>query len=368
MKRPEDQHMPARHGDMTTRERFHAVMHFHAFDRLPIVEWAPWWSETLARWREEGLPADLNDYRINEYFGLDIYLLEWPRPMAATCPKPAAHGAGICWNAEDYDRIRKHLYPRPAVDRPLWERMAERQARGDAVVWLALDGFFWFPRVLLGIENHLYAFYDQPKLIHRINADLAEWLLGVIDEVGAICRPDLVSFEEDMSYNHGPMLSRELFDEFLKPCYRRIVPRLKSLGSVVVVDSDGDVTAPAEWFEDAGLEGIFPLERQSGVDVAHIRARHPRLRFMGGFDKMTMNRGEDAMRAEFERLMPVAAQGGFIVGCDHQTPPGVSYRDYQTYLRLFREYAAEAGALSRSFVGAEGTEKKACCHLDAGQR
>jgi hypothetical protein len=45
------------------------------------------------------------------------------------------------------------------------------------------------------------------------------------------------------------------------------------------------------------------------------------------------------MRAEFERLMPVARQGGFIISCDHQTPPGVSLQDYRLYLKLFNEYA-----------------------------
>jgi hypothetical protein len=53
------------------------------------------------------------------------------------------------------------------------------------------------------------------------------------------------------------------------------------------------------------------------------------------------------MRAEFERLLPAAARGGLIISCDHQTPPGVSYRDYQLYIRLFREYAEEAGRRSR---------------------
>ena len=37
--------------------------------------------------------------------------------------------------------------------------------------------------------------------------------------------------------------------------------------------------------------------------------------------------------------MPVARRGGFIPGCDHQTPPEVSLRDYRLYLALYREYA-----------------------------
>ena len=55
-----------------------------------------------------------------------------------------------------------------------------------------------------------------------------------------------------------------------------------------------------------------------------LRQRYPRLRMVGHFDKMTMNRGEAAMRAEFERLVPLMKTGGFIPSVDHQTPPGVS--------------------------------------------
>jgi len=106
--------------------------------------------------------------------------------------------------------------------------------------------------------------------------------------------------------------------------------------------SDGDVTDAVTWFTGVGVEGILPLERQAGVDVALFRQRHPKLLMVGAFDKMTMNKGEAVMRAEFERLLPVMRQGGFVPGCDHQTPPGVSYDQYQTYLKLLREYAVKA--------------------------
>jgi uroporphyrinogen-III decarboxylase len=64
--------------------------------------------------------------------------------------------------------------------------------------------------------------------------------------------------------------------------------------------------------------------------------------YIGGFDKMCMPQGEAAMRAEFERLLPVARQGGYIISCDHQTPPGVSLEQYHIYLRLLGEYARRA--------------------------
>jgi len=337
---------------MTTRERFHAVMNFQPFDRLPVVEWANWWDKTIDRWHQEELPKDLTDrYDIVRHFGLDMYCqdrifsINW-----MTCPQPASHGAPLLSSMDDYERLRPHLFPDVEFmsDRwNVWGEWAELQRKGEAVLWFSLDGFFLFPRALLGIEPHLFAFYDDPELMHRMNSDLAAWHLGIIEKLGTICAPDFMTFAEDLSYNNGPMLSKGQFDEFLKPYYHQVIPAVKNIGTIPFADSDGDITMPAGWFEEAGIEGILPLERQAGADIATVRAMHPRMKFIGHFDKMTMNRGEASMRAEFERLLPTAAKGGFLVGCDHQTPPGVSYRDYQLYLSLFREYAGQAGRLSQ---------------------
>jgi hypothetical protein len=337
---------------MNTRERFHAVTGFRPFDRLPILEWAGWWNKTIERWHGEGLPANLTDrYAVCRHFGLDVYKQEWFGVCGPGCPKPVSHGSGIIESEQDYQRILPHLYPKDPVDARKWGEWAEEQRQGDVVLWFTVDGFFWFARRLLGIERHLYAFYDQTELLHRINSDLADWILLVVEQVCSICVPDFMTFGEDMSYNNGPMLSRDLFEEFMRPYYDRVIPALRTHGVTPMIDSDGDIAIPAHWFAEAGLDGILPLERQAGVDIASLRREHPTMKFIGHFDKMTMDKGEDAMRGEFERLLPTAARGGFLISCDHQTPPGVSYDNYKIYVSLFREYAEKVGGMSQRIAG-----------------
>ena len=141
-----------------------------------------------------------------------------------------------------------------------------------------------------------------------------------------------------MSYNHGPMISERHFDEFIAPYYRRIVPRLQEMGAAIIVDTDGDVTRLVPWLLGEGIQGVLPLERQAGVDGSALRRAFPTLRMVGHFDKMTMPKGEAAMRAEFDRLLPLIRSGGFIPSVDHQTPPGVSLDQYRLFRRLLDEY------------------------------
>ena len=323
-------------------------MSFQQVDCLPVVEWAHWWDKTIERWHGEGLPEALTDaFEIRRHFGLDPFHQLWIGSFGPDTPAAPSHGAGIVADQAGYETVLPTLYVEPArwphgANLDVLRDWADKQARGQAVVWITLDGYFWFPRKLLGIEGHLYAFYDQRDLMHRINADLLAHHQRVLDAVLEILTPDFMTFAEDMSYNHGPMISRELFEEFLAPYYRQIVPRLRQAGVRVIVDTDGDVTGLVEWMLSVGVEGFLPLERMAGVDVVELRRRWPGLLMLGGFDKTVMHLGDEAVRAEFERLLPAMRQGGFIPSVDHQTPPGVSLRQYRRYVAIARQYCRRA--------------------------
>jgi len=328
---------------MNNRDRFRDIMNFKTVDRLPVMELAIWWNKTIERWEKEGLPKRLKPVEIQKYFGLDINKRARFRTTAETYPAPR-HGQGIVTDISSYEKIREHLYPKNIVksNMDLLQDMKESQLSGYAVTHIIINGFFWHPRMLFGIENHFYAFFDHPEVIHRINEDLLKYNIRLIDECCRIFVPDYILIAEDMSYNHGPMLSKALFYEFILPYYQKLVQSIKKYKTNVFVDSDGNIHEMIPWLTDAGIEGAFPLERQSGVDVVEIRKEYPGFKLMGAFDKMVMDRGEESMRNEFERLLPVMRKGGFVLSCDHQTPPQVSMEEYKLYVSLMKEYSIKA--------------------------
>jgi hypothetical protein len=324
---------------MTHVERFNAVMNFEAVDRYPRIEWAGYWGLTTDRWREEGLDASVQGAeQLREHLGLDPYSQFWMAPGSAETPKPTHHGSGILKNEADYEAIHHTLYVGRDFESDYCKRVKADNAAGERVVWITFNGFFWNPRTLFGIEGHLFSFHDQPELYHRMNRDLLEFNLRMLDGFcEQLCVPQFMTIAEDMSYNQGPMLSKELFDEFLAPYYKPLCAELKRRGIRVLVDSDGDVEPLIPWLKEVGVEGILPLERMAGVDVANIRKDHPEWLMIGAYDKMVMKNGEAAMQAEFDRLSPTMRGGGFIPSVDHQTPPDVSFENYGIYLKLLEQ-------------------------------
>lgn len=322
-------------------ERFRAVMAFQPVDRLPKWEWAMWWDKTLARWQGEGLPRQLGSdvFAIHNYFGLDPYKQFWFGATDSTLDAVQHHAGGCISDMHDYRQIHKNLFPDHSEEVAQLVPWLRRQADGDAVVWITLEGFFWFPRTLMGFTNLMLAYYDQPELVHRINQELLEYNLRLLDQIEKTGKPTFVTVAEDMSYNSGPMVSREICDQFLSPYYRQLLERTIAMNMLTFVDTDGDVTRLIPWLQSLGIDGVLPLERQAGVDAMSLRQSFPTLGMIGHFDKMRMSGSEAVLRREFDRLTPLTRTGGFIPSVDHQTPPNVSLKQYRGYLRLLEEYA-----------------------------
>lgn len=333
---------------MKADERMKATLNGQETDRMPIIENSIWWHETIRRWNGDGLNVcpgynyGMKDsLALQEAFGLDRLAHWWIKPYTAATPAPKFVGAGLgATDMESYEKnLLPTLYPELRMDEDFIAMVKKYKAEGKLILELIVNGPFWEPREYMGIQPHLFSFYDQPELYARMVDDMKRWQKKVIDYAMDALPFDYVTIAEDMSYNNGPMLGKEHFDEFMLPYYREMVPFLKDHGLKVLVDSDGNIGEAIAWFNEAGAEGYHPLEVQAGCDVRNLQERYPETAFIGNFDKMIMNKGKAALRQEFERLLPCIRRGRYILSVDHQTPPSVSLQDYRDYAELLKDYA-----------------------------
>ena len=353
---------------MNARERFLAAMRFEPVDHCPLWEWGPW-AHTLERWKREGMPGD----RAPQYAECD------PRPGCGVNfgMVPAFERVVLEETPEKITYIdergvtmvelrAKELSMPHWLDFPLktpadWVKMRERydpaspercpadlKARVDnahaagqpVVIGQQRDlSFFGAVRGWMGAEGAMLAFYDQPEMVGEMMEFLADFHVEVLRRALDIAPIDYVVCWEDMAFKTASLISPKMFKQYLSPGYKRIADFVRSRGiDVIFVDSDGNVEELIPLWIEAGVNGVYPMEVQSGMDVVELRKTYGRdLLMMGGLDKRVLAQGPAAIDRELERKLPVAEQGGYIPTIDHSLPPDISYDNFVHYWQRKKE-------------------------------
>lgn len=218
------------------------------------------------------------------------------------------------------------------------------QAQGEMIVQDLIGGYM-FLRSLIGPQDLLYAFVDQPELIHACMTAWFELADAVIARHQEHVTLDELFLAEDICYNSGLLISPEMVREFLFPYYKRLIAniRARQLDSArhlyIQIDTDGNVTNGAiAMYQELGMDVMSPFEVASGCDVVELGRRYPTLVMRGGIDKRVLAQGPAAIDAMVERIIPVMRRrGGYIPCCDHCVPCEVKYADYLHYRRRCRE-------------------------------
>ena len=359
---------------MTPGQRYRAIYEGKPVDHLPRQEFYIW-EEALSDWKEQGLPEDWSERNIFNFDPLGKIGSGW---QMGWCEPPFApnYEQKVIESQGDYEIIqdvagrwlkvftgRRHGFmpdyirhpvsnmkdwvedvaPRLDADNPdRWTDLAHKcgEARGRAeagglMVTHQLIGGYMYLRALMGPEDLLYAFHDQPELIRVMMERWFELMDAALARVQAVMEIDEVFMAEDICYNAGMLISPAMFEEFLLPYYKQIVANARGRQQRRIyyhVDTDGKCMPSIPLYLRAGMDMMSPFEVASGCDVAEVGRQYPELIMSGGIDKRVLAKGKDAIEAMLQRVMPaMVARGRYIPTCDHGVPNDVSFEDYMYY-------------------------------------
>ncbi len=337
------------------------------------------WQEALARWQQEGMPADVPHA---ELFGFDppgghsLGQLGWcEAAFAPVFETRVLEDRGDTELVQDHAgrhvlffKGRRHGFMPEYVDHPVkdmrtwtenvkWRmdpcaparyadldsRMAVARAASaeGRMITQNLIGGYMYLRSLLGPEALLYAVYDMPDVVH----DCMQTWLALADAVIARHQQhvtiDEIFFAEDICYNHGSLISPEMMQTFLLPYYQQVIAGLKTRQLdrnrhlYVQIDTDGfaDPVIPI-YREGIAMDVMSPFEVASGCDVVATGRAYPDLVMLGGIDKRVLAQTPRDIDRMVDRILPaMRARGGYIPTCDHGVPDDVSYANYLHYRR-----------------------------------
>jgi len=209
-----------------------------------------------------------------------------------------------------------------------------------------LVGGYMYLRSLIGPEELLYMFYDDPGLIHTCMEkwlELGEYVTACYQKTVNI---DEVLFDEDICYKNGSLISPEMFNEFLAPYYSRFIDGVKSRQMDkdkklhVHIATDGYIDDVIPLYLELGMDYLSPFEAAAGCDVLRTAEMYPDLLISGGMDKIQLASGRDAIDRMVDRILPpMKSRGGYIPTCDHGVPEEVPFEDYVYFRKRLLEFA-----------------------------
>jgi len=354
-------------GTMTTRERFIKQMHYESFDRTVNMEFG-YWDENFTQWDlfvQNNVRTHEDGHRLFNLDYIDVLsgnlfispafeekvvsetddkkiiinghglMAEVPKNDSSTIPHYIKSSIEV---PEDWKKIKEERFRRDDPDRIVDIEAMKKRFPADRDYPLGVNTGSMIGRIrdMLTFEGLAYACYDYPDMVEDMVETSCLLVEDFLDQVLPHFEFEYAAGWEDICFNHGPIVSLDFFKNVVVPRYKRINKKLKKYGiDIWYTDCDGDVRPLLPYFLESGINCMFPYEVNSCTHPGELFKEYGKdLRLMGGFDKMQLIAGKEAIKAYMKTLEPLVARGGYIPFCDHRCPPDVDPDDYLYYLDL----------------------------------
>jgi uroporphyrinogen decarboxylase len=358
-------------GEMTSKERFLRQMNFKSVDRTVNMEFG-YWDENFTLWKMFADNDITNNAQADIFFSFDPMPIVggklWMSPdfeekeisrdsrhkiiqnkdgLLAEVPLDSSYSTiphfmkSSVVTPDDWKRVKQEHFAINIPERDVDISAIKSKHKPDRDYPLGVDFGSMIGKVrdMLTFEGICFAIMDYPDMVEDMVETACLLSEHFLDQVLPHFKFDFAAGWEDICYNMGPIVPPWFFEKVVVPRYKRITKRLRDNGiSLIYTDCDGDVRPILEMLMDGGINCLFPYEVNSCAHPGELLDMYPgALRIMGGFDKMQMGYGKEAIKKYMDSIVPYVERGGYIPFCDHRCPPNVTEEDYLYYLDLKRE-------------------------------
>ncbi|MCX7047654.1 MAG: uroporphyrinogen-III decarboxylase-like protein [Candidatus Sumerlaeota bacterium] len=237
----------------------------------------------------------------------------------------------------------KNFTPPHPLDPRFFDPIPDAIARRpDCLRVFNLD-FSFFERAwtLRGMENLMMDFLENPDFVHELLAVIADYNIA---QICAAARYDIdaVYFGDDWGQQHGLIMGKQYWREFIRPQLERMYGAVHASGKFVMIHSCGDVDELFDDLVEIGVNCFNPFQPEV-LDVFDLLPRYrKKMSFHGGLStQKTLPFGTVAdVRAATRRLLNLGAEGGFILSPAHAVEGDVSL---ENMLAFIEEAKAQPG-------------------------
>ena len=206
-----------------------------------------------------------------------------------------------------------------------WEEaMREAESVDRTQVFLApfiAPGLFERLHYLMGMEDALINFYEEPETVKDLIRYMTEWELAYAETLCSKLHPDALFHHDDWGSQQSTFLSPDMFEEFFLDAYKQIYGYYKSHGvQLIIHHSDSYAATLVPYMIDMGIDiwqGVM-----TGNHISELIQKYGgQVSFMGGIDSASVDYPgwtREAVRKQVQRAcreygtryyIPSASQG-----------------------------------------------------------
>lgn len=221
----------------------------------------PEWIPILADAVDVVIPSPMMEYAPFGQSGTDWFGCYWQWDDLSFSHGPDARKPVL---VEDITQWRD-IVKLPDLDAIDWKTAAEKDmAHCDRENKLTrifcVIGPFERMHFMLGMENAFVAMYEEPEEYKEMIAYLTDFKLQLFEKLIEAYQPDEIFFHDDLGSVNGPMISPEMYREFIKPCHKRIADAIRAHGVIFTYHSCGHMEAFIDDLIEVGAQMINPLQ------------------------------------------------------------------------------------------------------------
>jgi uroporphyrinogen decarboxylase len=304
---------------------------------------------------------------IQRQYPQDAYFVRVRRPLIWEDPRVSTHIPGYTWmhapppagepplQAKDrtlaitdwsqLDYILDH-WPDPSFP----EVFEATPAEAASLAGGRYLGIYWayclYERLwtLRGMENTLCDFYESPGQVHRILEAITEFHCKVIRRGARELGAKAVWTTDDIGIQTGPMFGYDIFKEFFKDRYARLIRTAHENGMHFWLHSCGNIEIFLDDLVEMGLDVLHPVQKYA-MDMGRVAARYGgRLSFWAGMDvQQTLPFGTpDDVRREVRYLIDTfdLPEGGCLIAAGNGITPDVPLENLLAFYDETYEYGS----------------------------
>lgn len=207
----------------------------------------------------------------------------------------------------------------PDIDKLDWAKEGEKvQAKYDRTNCIQVVGMHssHFERLqnLLGFEDALTSFYEDPESVHDFFKAITELKIKEIRKIKEYYNPDGISPHDDWGTNRNMFFSPQIWREFIKPELKQLVTEAHENNMFFEQHTCGYVTSVVADMVECGVDAC---EIQAVNDLVYIKENFgDKLVLRGCFNGQVLSRPgitEEEVRKEIRTTLQICAKdGGFI--------------------------------------------------------